>query len=369
MAYSILWLLPLFLATIIAITLFGDNPQLRGTWIQRIHCFIHRANGQMFHLATKWLDSHPVVLLVARWLVPAFYTVLMTSVVWFFFAYVHPNLPPRLIHSSLHRIAVIAILSSLVGSTVAATVSDPGTVTPKNAHAACQVFQPNGLIFFEKDCPTCQLPKPARSKHCSECNRCVMLFDHHCLWINNCVGLRNYRWFLAYLLLNAALILYGSFLCFYCLRYSRDLSPKYALFSYWHLVKRSSFANEVAGVLLVLGVCLAPLVLAFFALHIRYLYLGVTTNESDKWGDINYLVDVNALYHVPQLSCYVERAHSNGQPVYLHLSTETILFADLDAKSLGYTLIPVVSVENDLTNIYDAGFLQNIVDRVFGLPF
>lgn len=39
-----------------------------------------------------------------------------------------------------------------------------------------------------------------RSYHCKTCQRCVEEFDHHCVFLNNCIGKQNYSRFLRLLL-------------------------------------------------------------------------------------------------------------------------------------------------------------------------
>ena len=48
-------------------------------------------------------------------------------------------------------------------------------------------------------CPDCQVLRTPRSRHCAICNRCVERFDHHCPWLNNCVGIGNHNAFLFFL--------------------------------------------------------------------------------------------------------------------------------------------------------------------------
>ncbi|OJD13323.1 hypothetical protein AJ78_06214 [Emergomyces pasteurianus Ep9510] len=54
---------------------------------------------------------------------------------------------------------------------------------------------------FDEDnfCVYCMIRKPLRSKHCRRCKRCVSKHDHHCPWIDNCVGANNLRHFILYI--------------------------------------------------------------------------------------------------------------------------------------------------------------------------
>ncbi|XP_074925057.1 palmitoyltransferase ZDHHC19 [Chelonoidis abingdonii] len=54
-------------------------------------------------------------------------------------------------------------------------------------------------------CQKCQCYCPPRTFHCPCCNICVEEFDHHCKWLNNCIGCRNFRFF----------FLFVAFLCSY----------------------------------------------------------------------------------------------------------------------------------------------------------
>ena len=56
----------------------------------------------------------------------------------------------------------------------------------------------------ESLCPFCNVIRLPKSRHCNICGKCVDRYDHHCPWVNNCIGRANHSRFYAHLILILA---------------------------------------------------------------------------------------------------------------------------------------------------------------------
>jgi len=68
-------------------------------------------------------------------------------------------------------------------------------------------------------CDFCNVIQPLRSRHCEDCQRCVKRFDHHCPWLDTCIGEKNHRYFWCFLLSTSILIAWSLAITFKALIY------------------------------------------------------------------------------------------------------------------------------------------------------
>ncbi|XP_069753305.1 palmitoyltransferase ZDHHC19-like isoform X1 [Narcine bancroftii] len=128
-----------------------------------------------------------------------------------------------------------------------------------------QVVKVNGKVFYLKWCQVCQFYQPPRCSHCRLCNVCIEDFDHHCKWVNNCVGRRNYRFFFFFVFFLAIymLTILGSCLMYLIINYNEPI-----------MVEKSA----TYAVLVPITFFLFP-VLFLFGAHTEFIALGVTMFE------------------------------------------------------------------------------------------
>ena len=100
---------------------------------------------------------------------------------------------------------IIAIFSVSRGG-----CTDPGIIPRQKLSKLTRTkkdfnFVKGGSIVKYSYCYTCNIFRPPRTSHCAQCDNCCLRFDHHCLWLGNCVGQRNYKFF--FILVNSLNIL------------------------------------------------------------------------------------------------------------------------------------------------------------------
>ncbi|KAJ2235146.1 palmitoyltransferase swf1 [Coemansia sp. RSA 485] len=322
-AFTLCWVSALLaFSAWVFVLLLGRNRMFRGTVVEKanIYCmqtlpgnidrwlragisdaFVHRAQALWLSLFGR---RNPVFQVFAIALYLLGLAVFMTQAA--------PMIPNRYVHG-WQWITITLTLTVNMGTYAIACWVDPGVVDAANVDHACSLFKPDGLLYFQGAvCRTCHLRKPARSKHCSACGHCVQMMDHHCMWLNNCIGLNNARWFLGFLVSFSAVCIYGSYIfatVLLELRHTRGLvhamvrdedSGELVPLSFKTSILYLLDENVLLAVLLVLLLILTPAIAIFSAYQMRIVSLGYTSNEETKWLNVADDIKDEVLFVVEQ---------------------------------------------------------------------
>ena len=88
-----------------------------------------------------------------------------------------------------------------------AKCSDPGIQKRDESIDFVELLE---KVEFESLCAQCRIIQAPRAKHCDLCNACVDRYDHHCGWIDHCIGRNNFKRFHAFIISLYAYIIITS---------------------------------------------------------------------------------------------------------------------------------------------------------------
>eukprot|EP00474_Spongospora_subterranea_P002689 CRZ03147.1 hypothetical protein [Spongospora subterranea] len=196
---------------------------------------------------------------------------------WFFYLMLfEPCRPSNAVSIPFHLLLFLTAYSLHLVSFVRTALTDPGKL-PGEA-----VFSPSIENTCERKrdgsfryCRKCSLFKPDRAHHCQSCGRCTLRLDHCCVFIGNCIGQSNHKFFLLLLFWTSAS---GAIMG----------NAIWQIHGFYLSPERSSFLDLIVhgrqhiGVSFILAIVICLSLLIFFVFHIGIACFNITTIELNE---------------------------------------------------------------------------------------
>lgn len=213
------------------------------------------------------------------------------------FNYGYPEIAKSNYVSSYHQRIGYVVFIMCMGSWHYACTTSPGRITAATI-ALFDHYDYDDVLYTNRQCPTIQIRKIARSKYDRSTQTHVPRFDHHCVWLNNAMGERNYRYFLLFLSIHVCMCLYGTWVVgavmygevldkdllnaiFYNAATGEEVQADYFVVFHYLFIRHF----ELCCVLLLMSVMVLMLGL-FLGFHLYITSINMTTNEYFKWRSV-----------------------------------------------------------------------------------
>ncbi|XP_034606283.1 protein S-acyltransferase 10 isoform X1 [Setaria viridis] len=160
--------------------------------------------------------------------------VLLTLVQYFYTAGSSPGYVVDVMRagSSMHATFVNTAALSKQSNSRNGNISSPtsraqlqklSTMTPSSSWAQMVMdLYPPGSSSRDWTCTYCRVVQPPRTRHCHDCDKCVLQFDHHCIWLGTCIGKKNHCRFWWYIFEETILCIWTAALYIESLRLDVD---------------------------------------------------------------------------------------------------------------------------------------------------
>jgi len=107
------------------------------------------------------------------------------------------------------------------------------------------------VIGPDNFCHICQVTVERKTRHCKPCNKCVAGFDHHCVYLNTCIGSKNYSEFILLIYLSAFIALFfAACALYYFIQFFANRDQFKATVSYYF--SSGKYAPVICDILLLL---------------------------------------------------------------------------------------------------------------------